>query len=83
MKTTHFSNSLIIGYDVEQRGEERQTSALMIGQKRLIRKASGYIDSLDIINSYVNDEAELLYQILIGAKTLPQIIEEYGGQKDG
>lgn len=75
----HFSNNLIISYAMEHRGEERQTSALMIGQKNLIPTDSGYAESLDIVNSYINDEAELLYQILIGVKTLPQIIEEYGG----
>lgn len=76
---SHFSNNLIIGYDMEQRGEGRQTSALMIGQKKLTHTASGYVESLDIINSYINDEAELVYQILIGMKTLPQIVKEYGG----
>ena len=77
---SHFSNNLIIGYDMEQRGEERQTSALMVGQKKLTYTASGYVENFDIINAYINDEAELVYQILTGMKTLSQIVEEYGGK---
>lgn len=76
---SHFSNNLIIGYDMEQNEEEKWTSALMISQKSLINTPSGYVENLDIINSYVNDEAELMYQILIGVKTLSQVIIEHGG----
>lgn len=76
---SHYSNNLIVSYDMEQRGEERQTSALMIGQKKLVPTITGYIETVDTINSYINDEAEILYQILVGMKTLSQVVEEYGG----
>ena len=78
----HFSKALIVSYDTEIHGERREdrSSAMIIATKEMVKGENGYFERLDIINNYIADDAEILYEILVGAKTLRQVIAEYGGK---
>ena len=78
----HFSKALIVSYDTEIHGERREdrSSAMIIATKEMIKGEKGYFEYIDIINNYIADDADILYQILIGQKTLRQVITEYGGK---
>ena len=78
----HFSNTLIVTFDMERDKERKKgdTNAMMISCKDLVKSGNDtFFERMDVINSYIAEEAEILYEILIGVKTLRQVIAEYGG----